>query len=104
LGGRIDEDRPGGPRKITDGQVVVMAAPESTPKDATHRSRTSLEGTGQQQAAPATVAKRCGLSKSTVARICTAFRLKPHRSETFTSSMDRCSSRRFATESYMDDR
>ncbi len=77
LDGLVDEDRPGAPRKITDEQVeqVVVATLESTPKNATHWSRTSM-------------AKRSGLSKSTVGRIWKAFRLKPHRSETFKLSKD----------------
>jgi transposase/transposase-like protein len=77
LEGLVDEDRPGAPRRITDEQVeqVVVATLESTPKDATHWSRTSM-------------AKRSGLSKSTVGRIWKAFRLKPHRSETFKLSKD----------------
>jgi transposase-like protein len=102
LGGLVDEDRPGAPRKVTDEQVVAAAlepapesipesalesALESIPKDATHWSRTSM-------------AKRCALSKSTAVRIWTAFRRKPHRSETL--SVDRCSSGTSATESYMD--
>ena len=49
------------------------------------------------------MAKRCGRSKSTVGRIWTAFRLKPHRwSETLKLSMNRCSSERSATKSYVD--
>src|SRR5262245_21125775 len=77
LEGLVDEDRPGAPRKITDEQVedVVVATLESTPKDATHWSRASM-------------AKRTGLSKSTVGRIWKAFRLKPHLSETFKLSTD----------------
>src|SRR5262245_10543016 len=77
LEGLVDEDRPGAPRKITDEKVeqVVVATLESTPKDATHWSRTSM-------------AKHSGLSKSTVGRIWKAFRLKPHRSETFKLSKD----------------
>jgi transposase/transposase-like protein len=77
LGGLVDEDRPGAPRKITDEQVeqVVVATLESTPANATHWSRTSM-------------AKKSGLSKSTVGRIWKAFRLKPHVSETFKLSTD----------------
>jgi transposase len=77
LEGLVDEDRPGAPRKITDEQVedVVVATLESTPKDATHWSRASM-------------AKRSGLSKSSVGRIWKAFRLKPHLSETFKLSTD----------------
>ena len=96
LDGLVDEDRPGARRKITDEQVEHgggghpgVHPRESTPKDATHWSRTSM-------------AKRSGRSKSTVGRIWTAFWLKPHRSSTFKLSKDRCSSRRSATESYLD--
>jgi transposase len=77
LEGLVDEQRPGAPRKISDEQVesVVLATLEQTPKDATHWSRASM-------------AKRSGLSKSTVGRIWKAFRLKPHLSETFKLSRD----------------
>jgi transposase len=77
LGGLVDEDRPGAPRKITDEQVeqVVVATLESTPTNATHWSRASM-------------AEKSGLSKSTVGRIWKAFRLKPHLSETFKLSTD----------------
>jgi transposase len=72
LDGLVDEDRPGGPRSVSDEQVeqVVVATLERTPTDATHWSRTSM-------------AAETGLSKSTVGRIWRAFGLKPHLVDTF---------------------
>jgi transposase len=77
LDGLVDEPRPGTPRKITDEQVeqVVTDTLESIPRDATHWSRASM-------------AAHSGLSRSTVGRIWKAFRLQPHRAETFKLSRD----------------
>jgi transposase len=77
LEGLWDEPRPGTPRKVSDAEVekVLTTTLESLPRDATHWSTRSL-------------AKQCGLSRSTVSRIWRAFSLQPHRSETFKLSKD----------------
>lgn len=77
LEGLADEPRPGAPPTITDEQVeaVVVATLEGLPTDATHWSR-------------ALMAKRSGLSKSTVGRIWRAFGLKPHLTDSFKLSTD----------------
>ena len=77
LDGLLDEPRPGAPRRITDADVerVLTLTLESTPRDATHWSTRSM-------------AKRCGLSQTAVARIWRAFALQPHRTETFKLSRD----------------
>jgi transposase len=75
--GLLDEPRPGAPRKISDVMVekAVTLTLETTPKDATHWSTRSL-------------AKRVGLSRSSISRIWRAFGLRPHRSESFKLSTD----------------
>jgi transposase len=77
LDGLLDEPRPGAPRTITDAAVekAVTLTLETKPKDATHWSTRSL-------------AKRTGLSRSSVGRIWRAFGLRPHRSESFKLSTD----------------
>ncbi len=77
LDGLCDEDRPGRPVTITDEQVeaVIVATLEETPKDATYWSRASM-------------ARKSGLSRSTVGRVWKAFRLKPHLADGFKVSTD----------------
>lgn len=77
LDGLLDEPRPGAPRQVGDAQVerVVRLTLESTPADATHWSTR-------------TMAKRSGLSQSTISRIWRAFALQPHRVEGFKLSKD----------------
>lgn len=77
LGGMLDEPRPGTPRKISDEDVerVVVQTLETMPRDATHWSVRSM-------------AKKTGISRTTVHRIWRAFSLQPHRSETFKLSKD----------------
>lgn len=77
LDGLLDEPRPGGPRRISDAKIeqVLVRTLETKPPDATHWSTRSL-------------AKRTGLSQSTISRIWRAFGLQPHRSETFKLSHD----------------
>jgi transposase len=75
--GLLDEPRPGTPRKISDEDVerVLTMTLETTPADATHWSTRSM-------------ARRSGLSRSTISRVWRAFALQPHRTETFKLSTD----------------
>lgn len=77
LDGLADEPRPGVPRTITDAQVeeVVVRTLEEVPEGSTHWSKREL-------------AKRVGISPTSVHRIWRAFGLKPWRVEDFKISPD----------------
>ena len=77
LDGLLDEPRLGAPRRIGDADIERMIATtlNALPRDATHWSTRSL-------------ARKLGLSQSTVSRVWRAFGLQPHRVETFKLSTD----------------
>jgi len=77
IDGLLDLPRPNVHRKLGDEQVeeLIHTTLESLPAGSTHWSTRKM-------------AKRAGVSRSSVSRIWRAFKLKPHREGTFTLSTD----------------
>lgn len=77
LQGLVDAPRSGAPRSIDDEAVerLVALTLEEAPADATHWSTR-------------TMARRTGMSQSTVSRIWSAFDMRPHQADTFKLSAD----------------
>lgn len=77
LDGLLDEPRPGAPRKLDDLRIerLITTTLEERPHQATHWSTRLM-------------AKKLGVSQSTVSRVWRAFGLQPHRAETFKLSTD----------------
>jgi transposase len=77
LDGLLDEPRPGAPRKLDDARIEQLIATtlNERPREATHWSTRLL-------------ARKLGISQSTVSRAWRAFGLQPHRVETFKLSTD----------------
>src|SRR5258708_16775685 len=75
--GLTDAPRPNVHRKLTDDRVeeIIRTTLQSTPAGATHWSTRKM-------------AKRAGVSQSSVSRVWRAFQLKPHRRRTFSLSTD----------------
>jgi transposase len=75
--GLLDEPRPGAPRRIGDEQIAALVdrTLSERPEGTTHWSLR-------------TMARASGLSATTVGRAWRAFRLQPHRAETFKLSTD----------------
>lgn len=77
IDGLSDSPRPNVHRKLSDEKVeeVIRATLESVPAGCTHWSTRKM-------------AKRAGVSRSSVSRLWRAFKLRPHREGTFTLSTD----------------
>lgn len=75
--GLSDSPRPNVHRKLSDEKVeqVIRATLETLPAGSTHWSTRKM-------------AKRAGVSRSSVSRVWRAFQLRPHRHDTFTLSTD----------------